>query len=98
MSSPRPCFAWPRPLSSPAAARLVTQESGRALAQRSCSCRRLICLSTFPPHALAGLEAEALEGDRDLGHPAVRVDARPRIPDPVPLVAQVLAIVRDLAV
>src|SRR5262249_44513778 len=50
-------------------------------------------LDVEAPDLLPRLEAEALEGNRDFGRPSLRGDARPRVPDAVPVVDQILRVV-----
>ena len=55
-------------------------------------------LDVEPPGGLPRPEAQRLERQRDLGHPALVRDARARVPDTVPLEARLRLVVRDLPV
>ena len=58
---------------------------------------RDVALDVEPPGRDLLPEAQGLEGDGELCRPALAVDAGGRIPDPVPVEVEALAVVRDLA-
>src|SRR6185295_13696816 len=57
-----------------------------------------LALDVEAPRRLARLEAQRLEGNLDLHGPALVRDPGHRVPDPIPIAAEALRIVRYLAV